>query len=93
MGPRHAEAHRGRHLLPAMASLAGEVLDLVHDRTVDGRARPGVRTDGTRGLGGIWERSGGRKGKRVTRNKKAPGLCACGETDGAARRQLQAAGI
>lgn len=30
MWPRHAEAHRGRHLLPAMASLAGEVGDLVH---------------------------------------------------------------
>lgn len=25
LGPRHAEAHRGRHLLPAMAGLAGEV--------------------------------------------------------------------
>jgi hypothetical protein len=38
-------------------------LYLVHDRTVRGRARPGVRTDGTRGLGGSWERSGGRKAK------------------------------
>lgn len=33
-----------------------------------------------------------REGKRVTRNK-APGLCASGQTDGAARRQWQAAGI
>jgi len=55
MRPRHAEAHRGRHLLPAMASLASEVLDLVHDRTGRGGARPGVRTEGTRGLGRSWE--------------------------------------
>ena len=29
---RHAEAHRGRHLLPPMPGLAGEVGDLVHVR-------------------------------------------------------------
>ena len=85
MRPRHAEAHRGRHLLPAMASLAGEVGDLVHVGSRCRHARPGVQVNGTRGLGSSGKRRED-SGKRATR-MKAPGLCASVLTDGAARRQ------
>jgi hypothetical protein len=34
--PRHAEAHRGRHLLPPMPGLARDVGDLVHVREARG---------------------------------------------------------
>ena len=67
---RHAEAHRGRHLLPPVSGLASEVGDLVHDfeNTVT------ARTGGLAG-GGSVVRANVRIVESNNRSKPHPSCC------------------
>lgn len=57
---RHAEAHRGRHLLPAVPGLAGEVGDFVHGgRAREGGDRATASLEGLEVVVGLAERAEG----------------------------------